>query len=224
MKRPDYIPADYDRIVVVDRLNHVFKTAMAGQINCVAHFRRARGDFDGLAETLFHRLGPTNMGHDMARIVKMQQEHILSPEQDRAITQIIHEMQTAKAAGYIPNLRVLGAEGYGLNTLVHCFHEDGCVDDARADGRDSDRVIATYGLRRFTIALRNDDDIIRAHHFSGETCYMTGPHAKPFPMRNAIWRQKCLSMRVPRGEAFIHRAPDAGPGSAGLLMVANMRA
>src|ERR1044072_2077377 len=125
MQAPDYIPAGYSRIKVVDSLTALFNTPF-GPANAVIYPRKLTADFNALARGLkeqLHITKKTRQQHALSYHELATRAQQLDAAAREAAAVVLADMKEMEALGLKPKLRVVSPAGYKFR-IAHHFHED----------------------------------------------------------------------------------------------------
>lgn len=191
MKRPDYIPADYNRIKIVGSLTELFNTPF-GDANCILFPRTLTGDFNALSR----EIAKTGLSKFLKRA------NAMPPELAAEEAQVKNDMQALKGAfnrlvfGSKVQLRLEKKYKLDREHSVLNFHIDGTSKPKMG------RILCNY-TAPVTEWIRNEDAVegkVRGYFEARE-----GAPVYSFGVGD-IWRQSCRSRAM---DGFIHRAPES---------------
>lgn len=215
MIKPDYLPENYDRIVVVDNLRDVFDMQMKGRVNCVLHPRQLEGDFDGLAKFLDMKvascsISPLYLSHGVLQ--KLIKGACLKKAESRAWDAIEEDLKIAQDHNYQVNIRIVQKNAY--ERYVYKFHADGNRMHPLYQ-----RVMSIYNGAT-TEFLCNQDAVLE----KDEGFFEPKPDAKIYTFKPGdIWQHRCMSRAFNNAErAFIHRAPLRNAPVPSLVLVCGL--
>ncbi len=220
VKRPSYVPKDYDLLKVVGSLKDMFNAGV-GEVCNVVLFPRKKlsGDFNGLARRLWKDFGDPN-DLEFPELHKEDLEQVVTSLRGRqkiACQKIIDDIVTFESHGFHGGLRLIVPDSYmKVNAAVHEFHGD------VAEGH---RLMCCYNAP-VTEALRNDEAV-----YKGIRTTVSGRNEKEFPVYKPekgakpfsfgvgdIWYQ--VSNYWSDVDAFIHRAVETKAGDPPRLLFA----
>ncbi len=220
MVRPDYIPANYDRIGVVGSLRDLCKIPF-GPANCILYPRSLTADFNGLAlylkERVLEQAPGINLSGHMEHISTYSPlltgiaEKDMTPEIKEAAAVIIADRETVRKEGFnSTGLRLMWNNSVGL---ADTFHEDG-----RFFHPERGRILCAY-VGKTTEGLKESDAIITPEVITPK------PGSVPFHFNTGdVIRfagdgviARHIGQKVP---AFIHRGV---PDTLRLLLAAETR-
>lgn len=221
--RPSYIPADYNRVLVVDSLSALFEAATQigadrGRTHNVALWpRRLTGDFNGLARVVAERSltgsGERYFSADRNYLGLLRSGN---PAMDEARDHMIADLDAVKAyqrkrfwfgGRLAADVRVI--ERYNLEA-IEGFHKDG-----------RPRFCCGY-TAPVTEGLRDEDAVPVAGPLRGNV-YTAKPGAQPFTFAPGDMWYHYGGGDAQRAPSFIHRGPACAPGTPRLLMIADLR-
>lgn len=214
MNRPDYIPADYDRIEVVESLSDLFDTPLRPPVNVILYPRSVSGDFNALAFALLEkkRLGVTT-GFCRELYEKDFEKLRRSLKDEKALqaaSVVLNDLkETRKSFGtdLSISVRLVQPQGYNKSEMVYSFHGD-------ATGKQG-RIICCYN-EPVTEGARNED-VVEA--VDKKEQYELRLEASPFRFRvGDVWKQ-AGKMTAPGLPPFIHRAPAVRPDDPPRLLL-----
>ena len=211
MKKPDYIPQDYDRIEVVESLSDVFKTALDNNHDAVMTPRRLQGDFNRLVDLLLENKQDILVSYTRQQFAEATLYTHSDDQLDTAIGHIMRDMIDMESQGYKPRLRVL--RNYDPASPVTYFHND------PSPGYDhAERVLCCY-TGPVTEWVRAQD--VQKVEYNG-VC-VTREDAQVFEFKNGdVWKQGFWNERKPH-PCFAHRAPSNPQKAPRLLLVGTKR-
>lgn len=203
MKKPSYIPQNYDRIQVVDSMESLLRSRFreASQTNVFLYPRPLTENFDALARYL----GKSEWVFDgdsytLLDIDVLKDEIKVMPSALKPATQRIIEDMKCVSRNRDVDLRLIFNDSYNKERIVHDYHIDGSRDyELNTKGR----IMCCYNAPTTEI-LRNDQAKASA---SGKK-YLPIKQAQPFSFRPGdFWRQACDYSSSDSFSGFIHRAP-----------------
>lgn len=220
MEALDYIPKDYNRILVVGSLADFFNTQFTPAVNCILHPRRLSGDFNALAQAI---------ARDAWKMDSRESYDFTLPHFEAATKKLRRANDGAGAAAKIVladmktmmkrhhrkdiSLRFIKEKAYAAaSTDVKNFHADN-VDYPLG------RILCAYN-DPVTEFIRNEDAVKLER---GEYSAREGAPVYGFASGD-LWRQTGRQSQYDpesyKGlEPFIHRAPRWRAGNAPRLLL-----
>ena len=212
MQKPDYIPADYSRIVVVDSLLEVFDRPFTPTVNCYLLPGRLSGDFNALSRRIVREQCVIWSGIPQVNMQRLEEIIPLLPaEEEIAAQTLLKDMSGLKPHG--PEIRLTLASHYNKNLSPYIFHGDGLS-----------RVMRCYN-DPVTEWVRNADAEVdpdpRFGSLGSAFREKVGIHV--FRFRPGDFWAQAGKTEISGTDPFIHRAPPMKPDDPPRLLLIAVR-